>query len=208
MNRQSKGISLKKINVTDRFLKREMELARTEVIPYQWEALNDNVEGAEPSFCMRNFKLAAKLGEKRRALGQESLPVWTTEEFNLVPEKGKPMEDRFYGFVFQDTDFSKWIEAVGYSLAAHPDPELEKLADHAIDIVCAAQYEDGYLDTFYIINDPSKRLTNLRDHHELYCFGHLTEGAVAYYEGTGKDKLLNAAMRFADYVEAMALIHI
>lgn len=163
MNRQSKGISLKKINVTDRFLKREMELARTEVIPYQWEALNDNVEGAEPSFCMRNFKLAAKLGEKRRALGQESLPVWTTEEFNLVPEKGKPMEDRFYGFVFQDTDFSKWIEAVGYSLAAHPDPELEKLADHAIDIVCAAQYEDGYLDTFYIINDPSKRLTNLRD---------------------------------------------
>ena len=115
MNRQSKGISLKKINVTDRFLKREMELARTEVIPYQWEALNDNVEGAEPSFCMRNFKLAAKLGEKRRALGQESLPVWTTEEFNLVPEKGKPMEDRFYGFVFQDTDFSKWIEAVGAS---------------------------------------------------------------------------------------------
>ena len=113
MNRQSKGISLKKINVTDRFLKREMELARTEVIPYQWEALNDNVEGAEPSFCMRNFKLAAKLGKKRRALGQESLPVWTTEEFNLVPEKGKPMEDRFYGFVFQDTDFSKWIEAVG-----------------------------------------------------------------------------------------------
>ena len=102
MNRQSKGISLKKINVTDRFLKHEMELARTEVIPYQWEALNDNVEGAEPSFCMRNFKLAAKLGEKRRALGQESLPVWTTEEFNLVPEKGKPMEDRFYGFVFQN----------------------------------------------------------------------------------------------------------
>lgn len=95
MNRQSKGISLKKINVTDRFLKREMELARTEVIPYQWEALNDNVEGAEPSFCMRNFKLAAKLGEKRRALGQESLPVWTTEEFDLVPEKrqtdGRPV---------------------------------------------------------------------------------------------------------------------
>ena len=47
MDRQSKGISLKKIIVTDRFLKREMELARTEVIPYQWDALNDNVEGAE-----------------------------------------------------------------------------------------------------------------------------------------------------------------
>ena len=89
MNRQSKGISLKKINVTDRFLKREMELARTEVIPYQWEALNDNVEGAEPSFCMRNFKLAAKLGEKRRALGQESLFHLLTSNLSVILHKNE-----------------------------------------------------------------------------------------------------------------------
>ena len=53
----------------------------------------------------------------------------------------------FYGYVFQDTDFSKWVEAVGYSLTQHPDTDLEKVADAAIDIVCAAQQEDGYLDT-------------------------------------------------------------
>ncbi len=197
----SQGISLKNIQVTDSFLGERMETVRREVIPYQWAALNDEVEGAEPSFCMRNFKLAAKLGERRRSEGQEALPVWSTEPFQLVPEDKDAMEERFYGFVFQDTDFSKWIEAVGYSLANHPDSQLEQLADAAIDVVCGAQYEDGYLDTFYIINDPSKRLSNLRDHHELYCFGHLTEGAIAYYEATGKDKLLKAAMRFADYVE-------
>ncbi len=196
----SKGMHLTNIQVTDRFLGGVMETVRQEVIPYQWAALNDEVEGAAPSFCMRNFKLAAKLGKKRRAEGQASLPIWPTSEFNLVPEDMNAMEERFYGFVFQDTDFSKWIEGVGYSLAAHPDRELEKLADAAIDVVCDAQYEDGYLDTFYIINDPSKRLTNLRDHHELYCFGHLTEGAIAYYEATGKDKLLKAAIRFADYI--------
>ena len=44
-----------------------------------------------------------------------------------------------------------------------------------------------------------KSFTDLRDHHELYCMGHLIEGAIAYYEATGKDKLLNAARRFADY---------
>ena len=33
-------------------LEKEMELVRTEVIPYQWNALNDNVPGAAPSFCM------------------------------------------------------------------------------------------------------------------------------------------------------------
>lgn len=198
----SKGMALKNIQVTDRFWGHLMDTVREEVIPYQWAALNDEVEGAVPSYCMRNFKLAAKLAEKRKKDGQESLPVFSTEEFNLVPEDREHMEDRFYGFVFQDTDFSKWIEAVGYSLAQHPDEELEKLADAAIDIVCAAQYEDGYLDTFYIINDPSRRFSNLKDHHELYCFGHLTEGAIAYYEGTGKDKLLKAAMRFADYIDA------
>lgn len=196
----NQGFPLKHIQVTDAFLGQKMELVRREVIPYQWEALNDRVEGAEPSFCMRNFKLAARLGEKRREQGQESLPVFSVNEFNLTPLDRDSMEDRFYGFVFQDTDFAKWIEAVGYSLAGHPDPELERVADEAIDIVCRAQYEDGYLDTYYIINDPSRRFTNLMDYHELYCFGHLTEGAIAYYQATGKDRLLKAAMRFADYI--------
>lgn len=196
----NKGFDLKQIRITDRFFGTLMKTVREEVIPYQWKALNDEIEGAKPSFCMRNFKLAAKLAEERKENGQEKLPVYSVEDFNLVPEDMEKMEDRFYGFVFQDTDFSKWIEAVGYSLSAHPDRELEELADAAIDVVCKAQYEDGYLDTFYIINDPSKRFTNLRDHHELYCFGHLTEGAIAYYEATGKDKLLKAAMRFADHI--------
>ena len=80
-------------------------------------------------------------------------------------------------------------------LTQHPDPQLEATADEAIDIVCAAQLENGYLDTYYIINDQDQIFTNLKDNHELYCFGHLTEGAVAYYQATGKDKLLKAAER-------------
>ena len=105
--------------------------------------------------------------------------------------------------MFQDSDFSKWIEAVGYSLAQHPDPELEATADAAIDIVCNAQLDNGYLDTYYILNGMDRAFTNLKDHHELYCLGHLVEGAVAYYQGTGKDKLLKAACRFADYVDSV-----
>ena len=195
-------ISLRNIKVTDSFWKKEMELVRNEVIPYQWEALNDRVPGADPSFCMKNFELAGKLNARKAADPSYVQPTWTTSIFNLVPEDMEHMEERFYGFVFQDTDFSKWIEAVAYSLTQHPDAELEAIADKAIDVVCAAQLENGYLDTFYIINDMSKMFTNLRDHHELYCFGHLTEGAVAYYEATGKDKLLKAACRFADFIDS------
>ncbi len=196
-------IDLRKIRVEDPFWKNEMELVRKEVIPYQWNALNDRVEGAEPSFAVRNFKIAADITAKRKALGAGyKEKIWPTDVFSLKPEDPEHPEDRFYGFLFQDSDFSKWIEAVGYSLTQHPDPELEKTADGIIDVVCAAQQPNGYLDTYYIINDMSKIFTNLKDHHELYCFGHLTEGAVAYYKATGKDKLLKAAERFADFIDS------
>ncbi|MCR5656635.1 MAG: glycoside hydrolase family 127 protein [Butyrivibrio sp.] len=197
----SRPIGMKNVKITDEFWNREQELVRTEVIPYQWEALNDRVEGASPSFCMHNFKAAGKLMRDKKSQGNSFIPPkYTFRGFETLPDDPEhPDEDKFYGFVFQDTDFSKWVEAVGYSLVVHPDPELERIADGAIDIVCAAQLENGYLDTYYIINGMDRAFTNLRDHHELYCLGHLIEGAVSYYEGTGKDKLLKAAMRFADY---------
>ena len=197
----STPLDLKQIQVTDAFWHREQELVRKEVIPYQWEALNDRVEGAAPSYCMRNFKVAGRMMREKKDKGAAYVaPAYTFRGFEALPEDpAHPDEDKFYGFVFQDTDFSKWIEAVGYSLLQHPDPELEKTADEAIDIVCAAQLENGYLDTYYIINGMDRAFTNLRDHHELYCLGHLIEGAVAYYQATGKDKLLCAAERFADY---------
>ena len=198
----STPIDLKNIKVTDEFWHREQELVRTQVIPYQWDALNYRVEGAAPSYCMHNFKVAGRMMKEKQQKGTSYVaPTYTFRGFEALPDDpAHPDDDKFYGFVFQDTDFSKWIEAVAYSLTQHPDAELEKTADEAIDIVCAAQLDNGYLDTYYIINGMDQAFTNLKDHHELYCLGHLTEGAVAYYQATGKDKLLKAACRFADYV--------
>lgn len=173
------------VSINDTFWSPIMETVRKKVIPYQWEALNDRIEGAEPSHCMNNFKIAARL-TKAAAEGSAA--------------RGEA--DRFGGFVFQDSDFAKWIEAVGYTLMNRKDEELERIADGAIDIVCEAQQPDGYLDTYYIINGLEKRFTNLRDNHELYCLGHLMEGAVAYYQATGKRKLLDAVMKYADLVDA------
>ena len=45
----STPLSLARIQIADAFWKKEMELVRREVIPYQWAALNDNVEGGAPS---------------------------------------------------------------------------------------------------------------------------------------------------------------
>lgn len=198
----SRPVDISRVTVTDAFWHTEQELVRTAVIPFQWNALNDNVPGAAPSYCMHNFKAAARQNAAKATQGKAFVPpTYTFRGFEALPEDpAHPDSDAFYGFVFQDTDFSKWIEAVGYSLAQHPDPELEATADAAIDVVCNAQLDNGYLDTYYILNGMDRAFTNLKDHHELYCLGHLVEGAVAYYQGTGKDKLLKAACRFADYV--------
>ncbi len=196
----STPLDLKNFTVSDDFWTKEMELVRKEVIPYQWNALNDRIPEAAPSFCMRNFKVASKVTKEAKAAGRmrpASEPVFPWGHF---PAAGEEPKDEFYGFVFQDSDFAKWIEAVSYSLVRCPDPELEKTADEAIDIVVSAQQENGYLDTYYILSDMSKVFTNLKDNHELYCLGHLIEGAVAYFKATGKDKLMKAAMRYADYV--------
>lgn len=202
MERQriSNAVDLDRIQVTDDFWKKEISLVRDTVVPYQWEALNDRVPDAQPSYCMHNFKVAGAINQKRAQEADYVQPVHTTNGFCVWPENPEVPEEKFYGFVFQDSDFAKWIEAAAYILHQYPDPELERTADEAIDIVCRAQQPDGYLDTFYIINDISKRFTNLRDHHELYCLGHLIEGAVAYYQATGKKKLLDAACRYADCV--------
>jgi len=102
--------------------------------------------------------------------------------------------------IFWDSDVAKWLEAAGYSLALHPDPELEKRCDEVIGWMAAAQQPDGYLNTYYIVVEPDKRWSNLRDCHELYCAGHLMEAAVAYFEGTGKRLFLDVMCKYADYI--------
>ena len=42
-------IKLSDVRIADGFFSRYAELVRTEVIPYQWDALNDRIPGAEKS---------------------------------------------------------------------------------------------------------------------------------------------------------------
>ena len=101
----------------------------------------------------------------------------------------------FTGYRFQDSDFGKWIEAVAYRLSTHPDPKLEREADRAIDLVADCQRKNGYLNTYFTITEPGQEWTDLCTMHELYVAGHLLEGAVAYYQATGKRKFLDVMIR-------------
>ncbi|MBM3187508.1 MAG: glycoside hydrolase family 127 protein, partial [Chloroflexi bacterium] len=103
---------------------------------------------------------------------------------------------------FWDSDVAKWIEAVAYAVAVERDAHLEGLVDDVVELIAAAQREDGYLNIHFTVVEPQNRWANLRDMHELYCAGHLMEAAVAYYEATGKRKLLDVLCRYADHINS------
>lgn len=102
--------------------------------------------------------------------------------------------------IFWDSDVAKWIEAASYSLAVHPEPELEAQLEEVVGLVASAQQPDGYLNTHYSAVEPENRWTNLRDCHELYCAGHLMEAAVAHFQAAGARTLLDPLCRFADHI--------
>ena len=162
---------LNKVKVTDQFWHGYQELVMDTVIPYQEKILNDEIPGVEKSHALANFRIAAGL------------------------EEGE-----FYGMVFQDSDVAKWLEGVAYALEVRSDPELEERADKVIEIIEKAQQDDGYLNTFFTIKEPEHRWQNLQECHELYCAGHMMEAAAAYYEVTGKDRLLHVMERMAEHI--------
>jgi len=165
-------IALPKIRFERGFLADRAKLVRDVVIPYQWEALNDRIPGAERSGTVHNFQVAA--GEK---------------------------QGEFYGLWFQDSDLAKWLEAASFSLATHPDEKLEAEIDEVITTIAKAQQPDGYLDTFIQLTQPDKKWTNLFEWHELYIAGHFIEAGVAHFEATGKRTLLEVVCKLADMIE-------
>lgn len=167
---------IKKFTITDSFWGKYERLIAETVIPYQEKALRDQIPDAEKSHAIENFELAAH-----------------------YLETGKCEAD-FYGMVFQDSDLAKWIEAAAYVLVSSPNPELEKRVDGIIALIGRAQHEDGYLNTYFTVKAPDQRWTNLHEAHELYCAGHMMEAAVAYFENTGKRKLLTIMMKMTEHI--------
>ena len=83
---------------------------------------------------------------------------------------GEPY-DEFQGYVFQDSDIYKSIEAISYTLSVindDTDPEMvaqkavleEKLA-YWISLIEQVQYADGYIDTHFTLRSTAPRRRKL-----------------------------------------------
>jgi DUF1680 family protein len=98
--------------------------------------------------------------------------------------------------VFWDSDVGKWIEAASYALSHRRDADIEAKIEAIVDDFEKAQEPDGYLNCWYLDREPENRWTNLRDNHELYNAGHMLEGAIAYFETTGRRRWLDVMERY------------
>lgn len=171
MGNHLRQLQLKNIRITDELFGEYVGKVSETIIPHQWKILNDTLKDADPTYCIRNFRIAAGEAEGRRE-----------------------------GVVFQDSDLYKWLETVAYCLASGQGKEYEKLADEVIDLIGRAQEPDGYLNTYFTVEAPDRKWKNLLEGHELYTAGHMIEAAVAYYHATGKKKFLEIARKNADLI--------
>ncbi|MCF7709088.1 MAG: glycoside hydrolase family 127 protein [Verrucomicrobia bacterium] len=111
-------------------------------------------------------------------------------------------EGEHKGIYFNDSDVYKVMEGAAYSLQVNPETMMRLYLDKLINIMYGAQWDDGYLYTFFSTPEkqPEKRWRNIEAEHELYCMGHMYEAAVAHYQVTGDESFLDIAKASADLV--------
>ena len=147
---------------------------------------------------------------RRRAVTERSLPslLLLLEEHGIVDNfrrlAGRPELPR-RGPLYTDSDLYKWLEAASWALASNETSDAARLqlkgdVESVIGHVIAAQEPSGYLNTYYTGDKIHLRFTELTRSHEDYCLGHLLQAGIAYYRATGNRRLLDAGIRFADYI--------
>ncbi|MCO5598742.1 hypothetical protein L7F22_052840 [Adiantum nelumboides] len=102
-------------------------------------------------------------------------------------------------WLFWESDIAKFIEAACYLLIEKDDKDLRLEVDYLVNLIESAQQKDGYLNIHFVVNEPEKRWSSLRDLHELYNAGHLIEAAVAHFQLTKSRQFIDVMVRFVRY---------
>ncbi|BBH70580.1 hypothetical protein ACTI_72650 [Actinoplanes sp. OR16] len=126
---------------------------------------------------------------------------WLTRAGWLGNFSSAPSERQ--GREFSDSEIYKYLEAVAWQLGHTPDPDLEARYHAIVAQVAAAQQPDGYVNTNFGRPGQEPRYSDLEWGHELYCYGHLIQAAVARARTHGADQLVEVAIRAADHLCAV-----
>jgi uncharacterized protein len=174
-----KPVPFNKVEMTSDFWRPRLETQRKTLVPFAFERTQPGVEHLKAA---RDF-LAGKNVEGHRA------------------------------HRFIDSDLYKVMEGAAYLLQLRRDPELEAKLDELAEIITGAQEASGYLYPSHTMGVATVKhrmgeapYTNVRQSHELYNVGHLFEAAIAYYQATGKTKLLEVAEKSAQHINQVFFV--
>jgi uncharacterized protein len=104
------------------------------------------------------------------------------------------------GREFADSEIYKLLEAFAWEAGRSGRDEPERAVAELAEEVAAAQEPDGYLNTRFGWQGPEVRYCDLEWGHELYCYGHLIQAAVARLRTGHADRLVSVARNAADHV--------
>jgi DUF1680 family protein len=104
------------------------------------------------------------------------------------------------GREFADSDVYKMVEAMAWEVGRSGDEELDRLIGEIAEAASGAQEDDGYLNTRFGHRGHERRYTDLEWGHELYCYGHMIQAAVARLRTRGEDRFTEITRRAADHV--------
>ena len=168
-----KPVPFHEVEMTSAFWRPRLETQRKVLVPFAFEKTKSGVEHLQAAAD----KLAGKSTEGHR------------------PHR------------FIDSDLYKVMEGAAYLAKLRDDPELEAQFDRIVDVIAAAQEPNGYLYPSHTTGvGAEKHMMGDKPYefvvhsHELYNMGHMYEAAIAYYQATGKDKLLKVAEKNARHV--------
>lgn len=96
----------------------------------------------------------------------------STGRYDCFKLKWHPIYDdhRFWPVpphLFWDSDLGKWMEGAIYFLSQEYDRDLDGAVKHIVETIRSAQRDDGYLNLHYMVVEPGKRWSNIRDMHEM-----------------------------------------
>ena len=176
-NGEIKQVPFTDVQVKDQFWKQRLDVMRNTTIRYAFQKVSDAGQ-------IRNFEYAGKIVSGEAQVG------------DITFQSGNP---------YDDAEVYKVLEGASYVLTTQADASLEAYCDDVIDKICSAQEPDGYLQTNFTIHNPlhpwyngQKWTSDWNLSHETFNVAELIEAAIAYYQATGKDKLLNCAKKAAD----------
>jgi uncharacterized protein len=152
----------------------------------------------------------ADFWQTRRKINEEAaLPyqwgmyekVGTVDNFRIAAGL---KEGRRRGYFYTDSDLHKWADAACRSLSGTRNPRIEAMLATYVELMAAAQTEDGYLFTYNQIDCDGQRWQNLLMEHELYCHGHFIEAGIEHAAISGGEpgnsELLRLAVKSANLV--------